>query len=217
MSRIRVMIADDHNLVREGVIALLSFYPDLEVVGEASDGFEAVQKAVGLRPDVVLMDISMPSLGGLEATLEIKKSDPGIKILVLTQYDDKEYLSRFFQAGASGYILKKAMGSDLAKAIRSVARGESYLDPAVTSSIIEGFLEGKAEVRSLDLYEMLTGREKQILKLLAEGLTHKEIAALLDISTKTVISHQTHISDKLDLHSKADLIKFAIARGIIKL
>jgi DNA-binding NarL/FixJ family response regulator len=211
----KVLIADDHTLVREGLAALLNLYDDVVVVGEACDGIEAIEKAESLRPDVIMMDIAMPGLGGLEATTEIKKRHPDIKVLVLSQYDDKEYISRFLKAGASGYILKKAMGEELMRAVRAVAKGESYLYPSIAARVIEGYLDLSKQEK--DSYELLSDREKQVLKLIAEGLTHKEIASTLGISVKTAIAHQTNISEKLGIRSKAELIKFAIAKGIIKL
>ncbi len=216
MSKTRILIADDHALVREGVAALLQLQDDMEVVGEACDGREALRLTAKLQPDIVLMDIAMPGLGGLEATTEIRKTMPETRILVLSQYDDREYISRLLKAGVSGYILKHAVGTDLVSAIRAVARGEFYLYSGIASSVVNGFLD-KEQTLSEDPYDKLTDREKQVLKLIAEGNTHKEIAGLLDISTKTVIAHQTHLSEKLDIHSRADLIKFAIRRGIIKI
>lgn len=215
MSKIRVMIVDDHALVREGIAALLKFHEDVEVIGEAADGREAIIKAEKLKPDVILMDIAMPGLGGLEATIEIKKMDPGVKILVLSQYDDKEYVSRFLKANVSGYILKKAVGGELITAIRAVARGECYLHSTIAARVIDGYINKEIEVS--DPYELLTDREKQVLKLLAEGETHKEIAMTLGISVKTAVAHHTNISEKLDIHSKSDLIKFSIQKGIIRL
>jgi len=159
----------------------------------------------------------MPELGGIEATLEIKNRMPGMKILILTQYSDKEYVSRLLKAGVSGYILKQAVGTDLISAIRAVAKGESYLYSSIASNVINGYLGNPSELSVEDPYEKLTDREKQVLKLIAEGHSHKEVASLLDISAKTVIAHQTNISEKLDLHSRAALIKFAITKGIIKL
>ena len=217
MSKTRVMIVDDHALMREGIIAFLKFYDDIEVVGEASNGLEAIEKADKLKPDVVIMDISMPELGGIEATVEIKKRVPDIKILILSQYDDREYVSRLLKAGVSGYILKHAVGTDLISAIRCVAKGESYLYSAIASKVIDGYLGKSSGMVVEDPYEKLTDREKQVLKLIAEGHSHKEVATLLDISVKTVIAHQTNISEKLDIHSRAGLIKFAISKGIIKL
>ncbi len=218
MPKIRVLIADDHSLVREGIAAYLRMCDDIDVVGEASDGIEAIERVRKLKPDVVLMDISMPKLGGLEATVELKKTDPAIKIIVLTQYDDKEYISRFLKAGVCGYMLKKAVGSDLLNAIRAVNRGEFYLFSSIASEVVDGYLGKHREpVAGEDLYEKLTDREKQVIKLIAEGHSHKEIASLLNISAKTVIAHQTNISEKLDIHSRTALVKFAISKGIIKL
>ena len=217
MPKTTVLIADDHALVREGIIAFLKLCDDIEVVAEASDGLEAVEKAKKFNPDVVLMDISMPKLGGLEATIELKHTKPDIKILVLTQYDDKEYIARFLKAGVSGYLLKRAVGSELVSAIRAVSRGEFYLFSSIASKVVAGYLGKERESAVEDPYEKLTDREKQVLKLIAEGYTHKEIGDMLTISTKTVIAHQTNISEKLGINSRAGLIKFAIHRGIIKI
>jgi DNA-binding NarL/FixJ family response regulator len=216
MTKSRILIADDHALVREGVAALLELQEDMDVVGEACDGRDALRLTAKLKPDIVLMDIAMPGLGGLEATIEIKKTMPEIRILILSQYDDREYISRLLKAGVSGYILKHAVGTDLVSAIRAVARGEFYLYSGIASSVVDGFLD-KKQAFAEDPYDKLTDREKQVLKLIAEGNTHKEIAELLNISSKTVIAHQTHLSEKLDIHSRAELIKFAIRRGIIKI
>jgi len=211
----KILIVDDHALVREGISALLRMQEDMEVLGEAANGKEAIEKTVQLRPDIILMDIAMPGLGGIETTFEIKKLYPDIKILILSQHDDSEYIGRLIKAGVSGYILKHALGTDLLSAIRAVARGEFYLYPSIASQVINGYL-GKKEI-SDDIYEKLTDREKQIIKLLAEGNTAKEIANLLDISVKTVIAHQTNIYEKLNIHSRTEIIKFAIRRGIIKI
>lgn len=217
MSRIRVLIADDHTLVREGIAAFLKLCDDIEVIAEASDGLEAIEKVKKFMPDVVLMDIAMPKLGGLEATVEIKKTNPDTKILVLTQYDDKEYISRFLKAGVSGYLLKKAVGSELISAIRAVSKNEFYLFSSIASKVVAGYLGKDRETAMEDPYEKLTDREKQVLKLVAEGYTHKEIGDMLSISTKTVIVHQTNITEKLGISTRAGLIKFAIQRGIIKI
>lgn len=215
MSRIRVLIADDHAILREGIQALLSSYEDMEVVAEASDGKEAIAKAERLKPDVVLMDIAMPGLGGLEATLELKKTSPKTKILVLTQYDNKEYIFRFLKAGASGYVLKKAVGTELVAAIRAVHAGGSFLYPTVAAAVIEDYLASPKKQRVEDIYDTLTDREKQVLKLVAEGYSNKEIAELLCISVKTAMAHRANIMEKLDLHSRTDLIKFAVRKGLI--
>jgi len=213
---IKVLIADDHALVREGIIALLKLCDDIEVIGEASDGIEAVMKTEKLKPDVVIMDINMPKLGGLEATLEIKRKTPDVKILVLTQYDDREYISRLLKAGVSGYILKKAGATELISAIKAVKRGELYLHPSIAKEVVEGYLHKDRAVAE-DPYDLLTEREKQVLKLITEGYTYKEIADALGISVKTAIAHHTKISEKLDIHTRAGLIKFAIKKGIIKI
>ncbi|HEX9592802.1 MAG TPA: response regulator transcription factor [bacterium] len=212
---IKILIADDHALVREGIIALLSPHNQIQIVGTAASGQEAIEKAGKLHPDIILMDIAMPGLGGLEATLEIRKTHPEIKILVLSQYDDKEYVSRLFKAGVSGYILKHAVGTDLVSAIRAVYRGECYLYPAIAAGVVDGYL-GRSTIDVDDPYESLSDREKQVLKLIAEGCSHKEIATLLDISAKTVMAHQTNLSEKLGLRSRAALIRFAIHKGIVK-
>lgn len=217
MTKTRILIADDHTLVREGIAALLSFYDDIDIVGQASDGAEAIRLAQKIKPDIILMDISMPSLGGFEATLEIKKTLPDTKIIMLTQYDDKEYVARFLKAGISGYLLKKAVGSELINAIRAVQRGEFYLFSSIASEIVAGYLDKDKKPNEEDIYEKLTDREKQVLKLIAEGYSHKEIASCLNISAKTVIAHQTNISEKLGVRSRTGLIKFAISKGIIKL
>jgi DNA-binding NarL/FixJ family response regulator len=218
MSKKKVLIADDHALVREGIAAFLKLCEDVEVVGEASDGLEAIEKTNKLRPDIVIMDINMPKLGGLETTLEIKKTHPDIKVLVLTQYEDREYIARFLKAGVSGYLLKKAVGSDLIMALKAVARGELYLYSSIASEVVAGYLHGDKKQADVECpYERLTDREKQVLKLVAEGYTHKEMADMLGISVKTVIAHQTNIGEKLGIHTRAGLIKFSIQKGIIKI
>jgi two-component system response regulator NreC len=216
MSNIKVLIADDHALVREGIAAFLKLSNDIEVIGEASDGIMAIEIAKKFRPDVILMDIAMPKLGGLEATVELKKILPDVKILVLTQYEDKEYVSRFLKAGVSGYLLKQAVGSDLISAIRAVNRGEIYLYSSVATDVVASYLGKEKKLSVEEPYEKLTDREKQVLKLLAEGYTHKEIAGILNISVKTVIAHHSNISEKLDIHNRSALTKFAIQKGIIK-
>lgn len=215
MHKIRVLIADDHSLVREGIAAFLRCTEDIEVVAEAADGLEAIEKAKQTHPHIVIMDVAMPKLGGLEATIEIKKNDPSVRILVLTQYDEKEYISRFLKAGVSGYLLKRAVGSDLLSAISAIMKGETYLHPSIASKVVDGYL-GKDTITADGSYDMLTDREKQILKLVAEGHTHKEIAEMLAISPKTVIAHQSNLCEKLGLNSKADIIKFAFSKAIIK-
>ncbi len=217
MFKKKVLIADDHALVREGIAAFLKLCDDVEIVAEASDGVEAIEKTAKFRPDIIIMDVNMPKLGGLETTLEIKKMHPDIKVLVLTQYEDREYISRFLKAGVSGYLLKKAVGSDLVAALKAIVRGELYLYSSIASEVVAGYLHGDREACAEDPYEKLSDREKQVLKLVAEGYTHKEVADMLTISVKTVIAHQTNIGEKLGIHTRAGLIKFAIQKGIIKI
>jgi DNA-binding NarL/FixJ family response regulator len=217
MSGTRVLIVDDHALVRDGIRALLARADDLAVVGEAGGGRDAIALARSLKPDVVLMDIAMPDLGGLEATIEIRKESPGTKIIVLTQYADREYVRRFLRAGVCGYVLKRAAGADLVAAIRAVARGGLVLDPEVARDAVTGDVAPPADiVNEQDPYERLTDREKQVLKLVAEGRSNKEVAQLLGISVKTAMSHREHVMDKLDVHSRTDLIRFALRCGVIR-
>ncbi len=216
MTTTRVLIVDDHALLREGLRALLKTAPDIEVVGEAADGQQAIEACSRLEPDVVLMDIAMPGLGGLEATLEIRKLVPRTRVLVLSQYDDREYVARFLKAGVAGYVLKQAAGSDLISAIRSVARGGLVLDPAVARHVV-GESGAPLEPAEGDPYEALTDREKQVLRLVAEGHSSKEIAEALGIAVKTAMSHREHVMEKLGAHSRTELIRFALKRGVIRL
>ena len=217
MLKKKVLIADDHALVREGIVAFLKLCDDIEVIAEASDGLEAIEKTAKYHPDIIIMDINMPKLGGLETTVEIKRMYPHIKVLVLTQYEDREYISRFLKAGVSGYLLKKAVGSDLIAALKTIMRGELYLYSSIASEVVAGYLHGGKQVDSENPYDKLSDREKQVLKLVAEGYTHKDVADMLTISAKTVIAHQTNIGEKLGIHTRAGLIKFAIQKGIIKI
>jgi DNA-binding NarL/FixJ family response regulator len=215
MAPIRVVIADDHAILREGIKVLLQAQSDLVVVGEAEDGRQAVQRCQELRPDVVLMDIAMPGLGGYEATLEIRRLMPHIRVLVLTQYDNKEYVLRFLRAGAAGYLVKKAVGTELVSAIRAVARGETFLHAAIAGAVVEDYLGGERPGQE-DVYDRLSEREKQVLKLIAEGSTNKEIASVLDIAVKTVMAHRTNLMAKIGAHSRTDIFKFALRKGLIQ-
>ena len=213
MPKIRVVLADDHAIVREGVKALLNLADDIEVVGEAADGREAIARVQALQPDVIVMDIAMPDLGGLEATVEIRRQYPRTRILILSQHEDREYIRRFLKAGVSGYVLKKSAGSDLTTAIRAVHRGGLVLDPDVAR---EAMLEAAEGRQDEDPYDTLTDREKQVIKLVAEGRSNKDVAELLGISVKTAMSHREHIMQKLGLHSRTELIRFALKQGIIR-
>jgi DNA-binding NarL/FixJ family response regulator len=213
MARIRVLIVDDHAILREGIRALLSLYPDIEVVGEAEDGLQAISLTRQLGPDIVLTDIAMPGLGGLEATVEIRKQSPNSRVVILTQHDDSEYIFPILKAGASGYVLKKAVGTELVAAIRAVYRGESFLYPSVATAVIEGYLSRGEDSESS--YDRLSDREKQVLKLIAEGHTNKEIAEMLSLSVKTVLAHRANLMEKLDIHNRTELVKYAIRKGLV--
>ncbi len=215
MPKIKVLVADDHTIVRHGIYALLGLMSDIELVGEAVNGREALEKVEKLMPDVVIMDIAMPLMDGLEATRRICKEFPRTKVIALTQYDDREFVFPVIEAGARGFISKTAASSELASAIRSVYRGDSYLSPSVARVFVEGYREGFGKVKDQDPYKQLTNREREILKLLAEGHTTQEIAAMLVLSPKTVDRHKTNLMAKLAIHSRADLIKYALRKGII--
>ena len=215
MLKIRVLVVDDHTIVRDGICALLRLAGDIEVVGEAANGREALEMAKKLMPDVMLMDIAMPNMDGLEATRRIRKEFPKVKVLVLTQYDDKEYVFPIIAAGASGFISKTAASSELVSGIRSVYRGDSFLSPSAAKFLVEDYqLEANLR-KEQDPYKQLTDREREILKLLAEGYTTRKIADMLVISVKTVGGHKTNLMSKLDIHNRTDLVKYALRKGII--
>ena len=213
----RVLLAEDHTIVRQGIAALLGTESDIEVVGEASNGLEAIELAKKLGPDVILMDIGMPQLNGLETTREIKRRFPSMKILVLTMYDNEEWIFQILKAGASGYLIKDSAMNDLTSALRAVYQGDSYLSPSISKMVIEEYIR-KAEVGEKKAVEdLLSGREREILQLIAEGNSIPQISNLLCISKKTVEAHKTHIMEKLNIHDKVGLIKYAIRSGLTKL
>ena len=215
MQKIRVLVVDDHTIVRDGICALLALTGDMEVVGEAANGSEALNKVRELEPDVVLMDISMPIMDGLEATRRIRRDFPRTKVLVLTQYDDKEYVFPIVEAGAAGFISKTAASSELVSGIRSIYQGDSYLSPSVTRLFVEDHQHEVGGQASHDSYEQLTDRERDVLKLVAEGYTTREIADILVVSSKTVEGHKTHLMAKLGIRNRIGLVKYALRRGII--
>jgi len=212
MGKIRVLVVDDHAIMRDGIKALLSTDPGMEVIGEASEGREAVEKVRELQPDIVIMDIGMPGMDGLEATRQITRRNSKVKVLILTQHDDKEYVLSTVKAGASGYVSKKAVGSDLIQAIKAIYSGESFLHPTAAAALIEGYRQKSEEQEP---YDTLTAREREILKLIAEGHTNNEIAESLFISSKTVAGHRANIMQKLDLHNRTELIKYAMRKKLI--
>ena len=215
MPKIRVLVVDDHTIVRDGICALLRLAGDIEVVGEAANGREALEMVRKLMPDVMLIDIAMPNMDGLEATRRIRKEFPKVKVLVLTQYDDKEYVFPIIEAGANGFISKTAASSELVSGIRSVYRGDSFLSPSAARILVEDYQQEASIRKEQDPYKQLTDREREILKLLAEGYTTREIADMLVISVKTVDGHKTNLMSKLDIHNRTDLVKYALRKGII--
>jgi DNA-binding NarL/FixJ family response regulator len=215
MQKIRILVVDDHTIVRDGICALLSLAADMEVVGEAANGQEAMEKVKELAPDVVIMDIAMPLLGGMETTRRIRKQFPRTRVLALTQYADKEYVFPVIEAGAHGFISKTAASSELVVGIRSVFRGDSFLSPSVAKLLVENVQTGGNLQERRAPYDQLTGREREVLKLLAEGHTTQEIAEILVISPKTVEGYKTNLMDKLDIHNRVDLVKYALRKGII--
>ena len=214
MNKIRVLLADDHTILRDGIRALLVDQADIEVIGEAEDGLSTVKMVGKLKPDVVIMDIAMPLLNGLEATRQIQRDYPQVKVLILTMHENEEYIRQVLAAGALGYVLKDAAAHDLLGAIRAVHRGEAVLSPAITRLVIEDYLRW-GDIRPADTSNGLTPREREILQLIAEGYTNKEIAEILSLSVKTIQSHRSNLMSKLDLHDRGELIKYAIQKKII--
>ena len=217
MKKIRVLIVDDHTLVRDGIRSMLALLAEIEVVGEASDGKEALDKTKELMPDVVLMDLAMPVMGGLEATRRIHKEFPRIKVLALTQYDDSDYVIPVIEAGARGFVTKMAAFSELASAIQAVYRGDSFLSPSAAAALVEECQQKVTTEGEQDPYQLLTDREREVLKLVVEGHTTREIAETLIVSPKTVEWYKTSLMNKLNIHNRTDLIKFAIRKRVIAL
>jgi len=217
MNKIKVFLADDHLILREGISSLLQKVPDIEVVGEAGDGREAVAKVAQLVPDVVLMDITMPGLNGLEATQQIKQKTPQVKVLILTMHETDQYLSGMLRAGASGYVVKTTATSELISAIRAVHQGDVYLYPTIARMLVEDYLQRVKAGEQKPSYEGLTPREREILMYIAEDKKNKEIADLLGISIRTVQAHRTNLMDKLGAHDRTELVKYAISKGMIDL
>jgi DNA-binding NarL/FixJ family response regulator len=211
MEKIKILVVDDHALMRDGIRAILKLCGDMEVLGEAADGREALERIQELQPDVVVMDISMPVMDGMEATRRLKKKYPKIKVLALTQYENREYVFSAIKAGVDGYLPKKAAGSELATAIRALHRGEAFLYPSAAAALIKDYLRQATE----EPYDQLTSREREILKLIAEGRTSQEIANSLSISLKTALGHRTKIMQKLDIHNRTELIKYAMHKGLV--
>jgi len=214
--KLRILLADDHKIVRDGLRNLLERDPEIVVVGEAEDGREALQLARKLAPDVVVMDIAMPDLNGIEATRQILAEIPKIKIVALSMHSDKRYVSEMLKAGAAGYLLKDCAFEELITAIKTIARGKIYLSPGIAGVVLEEFIRTGAGADA-SAFSLLSDREREVLQLMAEGRTTKEVAAQLHVSVKTIETHRTHIMAKLDIHSIAALTKYAIREGLTSL
>jgi two-component system, NarL family, response regulator NreC len=216
LEKIRVLLADDHTILRAGLKMMLNAQPDIEAVGEASDGRQAISEAEKLSPDVIIMDITMPECNGIEATRQIKRLLPEVRVLILTMHENEEYLFQTLRAGAAGYMLKEAADTDLISAIRVVSSGRFYLSPSAQSMLVSDYLQRVHTGEERDSYSALTEREREILKLVAEGYTNSQIGERLFISPKTVDTHRTHVMDKLNLHSRAELVRYAMRRGLLE-
>ena len=216
MEKLRLLVVDDHQVVRAGLRALLDAQQDMEVVGEAADGISAVESALELNPDVVVMDITMTGMDGLLATREVLGSLPGTKVVVLTIHADEEYLRQTLDAGATGYVLKEAADTEIAVAIRAVHRGEVFVDPSFTRLLLGDLMPstGSDVLSDQDTYELLSGREREVLRLVALGDTNREIANRLGLSVRTVETYRSRLMDKLSLKSRGELVRFALRRGI---
>lgn len=213
---IRIVIVDDHDLVRAGLRAILEQDGQFEVVGECGDGQDAIRLAVRLKPDIVLMDVHLPGgIGGLEATEAIVKDCPETQVIVLTQYENREYIRRAIRIGARGYLLKRSVASQLKDAIRTVHAGQRYLHPSVADELVDLVTTGRSLEDPEDDYDRLTPREKQVFKLLAEGKTSRDISKYLTISLKTAMTHRTNLMEKLNMHSRSELIRYAVRKAII--
>jgi two-component system, NarL family, response regulator NreC len=215
MKKLRVLLADDHIVMRSGLRALLERQPNVEVVGESENGRETVALAASLRPDVVVMDVGMPVLNGIEATQTIATQSPSIAVVILSMHADESYVMRALKAGARGYLLKDSAAEDLIGAIQSVAQGKSFFSPKVSRILAEDYVRVLKQKGEVDTYDLLTGREREILQLLAEGKSNKEVATDLNISPYTVETHRSHILEKLNLRNSAELVLYAVRKGII--
>jgi DNA-binding NarL/FixJ family response regulator len=212
---IRILLADDHGIVRKGLRSLLDRQAGMEVVGESADGREAVRLAENLSPDVVIMDIAMPLLNGIEATAQILKRNPGIGVIILSMHSDEDYLLSALNAGAKGYLLKESAEVDLVRAIQAVNRGTPFFSPEIAKTMLEDYVRFLQQRNLQDSYHLLTDREKEVLQLLAEGKSNKEVAKILNVSVYTIDTHRLHLMQKLDLHNTADLVLYAVRKKII--
>jgi DNA-binding NarL/FixJ family response regulator len=215
MSKKRIVIAEDHTILRQGLKALLKSNENLEVIGEAEDGLEAIRCVEKQNPDLLLLDLNMPRMDGISVIKEIKKRHPDTKIIVLTMHMQEEYILEAFRSGAHGYCLKASSHDELNMAINSVLSGKFYVSPEISGKVLEGFLEGQKNIKKKSSWDILTQREKEVLKLVGEGYQNKEISDYLFISVKTVEKHRANIMEKLDLHSASALTAYAIEKGLV--
>ena len=215
MSGIRILVADDHGIVRKGLRFLLERQSGMEVVGEASEGREAVRLCEALAPNVVIMDVAMPQLNGIDATAQIIKNNPSIGIVILSMHADESYLVRALGAGAKGYLLKDSAEVDLVRAVQVVAQGRPFFSPQIAQSLLEDYVKTLQQRGLQDSYDLLTDREREVLQLLAEGKSNKEVATILDLSTYTVETHRTNLMHKLNLHNTAEIVLYAVRKKII--
>lgn len=216
MGRVRILLADDHTIVRQGLRKVLEERPEWEVVAEAGDGREAVRLAEQHRPDVAIVDVAMPLLNGIETTRQITKRVPNTRVLVLSMHADEAYVTQILQAGATGYLLKDSADVDLVKAVEEAVSGRSFFSPAIARVMLDDYRRQLTDKGVSDRYEILSEREREIFQLIAEAKANKEIAALLNVSTSTVETHRAHIMEKLDLHSAAEIVLYAVRRGVIR-